>query len=279
MTVTSKPEGASVVVDGQPRGTTPATVSVAAGLHVLEVRSAGPSQVASVRVDAGAQLSRYFELGVGTSGATLQVITKPAGAVVTIDGRVRGRSPLSVADLNPGAHHVRVRRGSQSADRAIMLESGANAGVTLALDTFTAPPTEGHGWLDVSIPCQAEAFAAGRLVGSTRNGPWQIPAGRHELTFVNRALGVEVTKVVDVVAGRTTTLDVAVAPGQLAVTAAPAASITIDGEPLGAAPVAPRSLAVGQHDIVARHPVLGERRMSATLIAGVPLAVHLDLSR
>jgi hypothetical protein len=279
MTVTSKPEGASILIDGQPRGTTPATLRIAAGLHTLEVRSAGPTQVASVQVDEGAQLSRYFELAVGTSGATLQVTTKPAGAAVTIDGRARGRAPLSVADLSPGPHYVRVKRGSQSAERLIMLESGANAGVTLAPDAFVSAPTEGHGWLDVSLPCPAEAFEAGRLVGSTRNGPWQLTAGRHELTFVNRALGVQVTKVVEVVAGRTVALEVGVAPGQLSVTATPGAIVSIDGEPLGAAPVARRPLPVGQHDIVARHPVLGERRMSATLIAGVPLAVHLELGR
>ena len=279
LTVTSKPAGAPIVVDGQLHGNTPATLSIAAGLHTIEVRSPGPAHIASVRVGAGERLSRFFELAAGTSGASLQVTTKPAGATVTIDGRPRGRTPVTVSDLNPGAHRVGVRRAAQSAERLILLESGANGTVNIPLDPLAASPTEGHGWLDASVAVEARATEGGRTVGSTRAGPWQLTAGRHELTFVNQDLGFQHTAAVDIVAGRIATLAVPAEPGQLSVTAIPAATILIDGEPLGAAPIVQRPLAAGQHDLIARHPVLGERRLLVTVTPGNPLALTIDLRR
>jgi hypothetical protein len=279
LTVTTKPPGGAIVIDGQSRGAAPATIRLEAGVHTLEVRSAGPAQVATVRIEAGGDVSRFFELTAGTSGARLQVTTKPAGALLTIDGRARGRTPITVNDLNPGAHLVRVRRGSQSAERLIMLESGANGTVSLPLEGLGGVATEGHGWLDASVSVDARAIEGGRPVGSTRAGPWQLPAGRHELTFINQELGVQITRAVEIVSGRTVTLDVVAEPGQLSITTTPAAEIVLDGDPLGPAPIVKRPIAAGQHDLIARHPVLGERRLLLSVAAGTAMAVTLDLRR
>ena len=203
LTVTSRPAGARILVDGAAQGVTPATVRVPAGDHVLEIHSAGPAQVVSLRIDKGEQVSRFFELPVGTAAASLHVTTSPAGVLVTVDGQPRGKTPVVVRNLNPGPHHVRIRRGSQSLERFIMLESGANGALALPLDPPGGTPTEGHGWLDVSVPVDVKALENGRLVGSTRAGPWQLTAGRHDLEFVNPSIGVYVKTAVDVLAGKT----------------------------------------------------------------------------
>jgi PEGA domain len=278
LTVTSNPAGAQLLVDGIVVGTTPETIAVPEGVHAVEVRSNGPTQVAAVRVDSGGQLSRYFDLPVGTAPATLRVETKPAGARVMVDGRVRGQSPIVIPGLNPGPHSVRVERGPQSRERPVMLASGANVTVSVPFEPLPQS-TEGHGWLAVSTPVELHAYENGRLIGSSRAGPWQLPAGRHDLEFFNTTLGVQVNKTVEAVAGRIVSMDLPAPLGLVSIASSPAVEIRLDGESIGQSPIANRSLRAGQHDIVASHPTLGERRVSVTVMAGTTLSVNLDLRR
>ena len=145
LTVTSKPAGAQFLVDGEPVGVTPATVRIPEGLHALEIRSGGPTQVMAIRIDKGRDISRFFDLPVGTAPASVRVDSKPGGARVLVDGRVRGRSPVTIAGLNPGQHAIRVERGSQFLQRELMLESGAEYG-TYNLTNDGEPKS----WADVA---------------------------------------------------------------------------------------------------------------------------------
>ncbi len=49
--------------------------------------------------------------GVVTAVSVLRIETEPSGAVVWVDGRARGASPLSLAGLPAGPHRVRIVRG------------------------------------------------------------------------------------------------------------------------------------------------------------------------
>jgi PEGA domain len=279
MTVTSKPAGAQLLVDGEMLGVTPATLRTPEGVHALEIRSAGPTQIMAVRVGKDGQVSRFFDLPVGTAAASLRIETKPSGARVLVDGRPRGRSPMTVTGLNPGPHAVRVERGAQFLGRDVMLESGAYGSLNLELDTLSGDPSEGHGWLAVSMPIALQAYEQGRLVGTSRAGPWQLAAGRHEIEFLNPLLDVRLNRTVEVVAGKTTSLDLAVPSGLVSISSTAWAEIQIDGETIGVAPIVDRALPAGQHDIVARHTELGERRLSVTIPAGTAVSVRVDFRR
>ena len=279
LTVTSKPAGAQFLVDGEPVGVTPATVRVPEGLHALEIRSGGPTQVMALRIDKGRDVSRFFDLPVGTAPASVRVESKPGGARVLVDGRVRGRSPVTITGLNPGQHAIRVERGSQFLQRDVMLESGGASYLNLELEALSAEPTEGHGWLAVSMPVELQAYEKGRLVGTSRAGPWQLEAGSHEIEFINQSLGVRLRRTVDVVPGKTATIDLAVPSGLVSISSSASAEIQIDGETAGTAPIVNRPLTAGQHDIVARQTELGERRLSVTIAAGTSVSVKVDFRR
>ena len=68
-------------------------------------------------------------------------------------------------------------------------------------------------------------------------------------------------------------------PGFLSVAASPSAEVQVDGDSLGAAPIVRRALVAGQHDIVARHPVMGERRITVTVPTGAAVSVTVDFRR
>jgi hypothetical protein len=279
LTLTSRPAGAVFLVDGQPQGTTPSTVSLSAGPHLLEIRSGGPTQLLNLHMLEGGQISRYFDLPVGTAPARLQVKTRPAGALVSVDGRLRGKSPLVVTDLNPGPHRVRASIDTQSLERTMMMESGANGAVTLTFDNPDATPPAGHGFLAVTVPIEVRAFENGKPVGMTRAMPWQLPAGHHELEIVNELLGVRERLPVDILEGRIHGLEIAIPPAALSVTTSVPAEIVIDGAALGAAPVVRHPVTAGQHDVIVRHPVLGERRLLVTVLPGAAVDVQVDLKK
>jgi PEGA domain len=278
LTLTSNPAGAQLLVDGTPVGITPLTTTVPEGVHAIEVRSSGPTQLMSVRIDQSGQLSRYFDLPVGTAPAAVRVDTKPADAKVMIDGKPRGRTPLTVRGLNPGTHTLRIERGPQSRERLVTLASGASIMVNLTMEPLP-PPTEGHGWLAVSTPVELQAYENGKLVGSSRAGPWQLLEGRHEVDFFNTALGIHMTKSIEVPAGRTVSMDVPAASGLVSIASSPGVEVRVDGDAIGKAPILNRPLRAGQHDVVVWHPELGERRVTMTVMPGTTLAVDLGLGR
>jgi hypothetical protein len=67
LVVTSRPTGATVVVDGSARGTTPLTLTLAAGAHVVEVRAgSGEPRVIPLVIRANIQTAQYVELQEAT---------------------------------------------------------------------------------------------------------------------------------------------------------------------------------------------------------------------
>jgi hypothetical protein len=124
--VQSRPEGAQVKIDGQVRGTTPLTVRLDAGTHVLEVQS-GKSEprVIPLIVTAGTRTSQYVELqGVAKTG-TLEIRSEPPGARIFVDGRPRGTAPATLSDLTAGDHTVVLESGGRKVSQTVKIQAGS----------------------------------------------------------------------------------------------------------------------------------------------------------
>lgn len=128
LVVQSRPEGATVVIDDREHGVTPLTVRVSPGTHVLQVRagSAEP-RVIPLQIRAGVQTAQYVELqGVATTGV-LEVRSEPSKARVTIDGRERGSTPLTLRDVAPGDYQVVLERAGWKSTQVVRVEPGGIA--------------------------------------------------------------------------------------------------------------------------------------------------------
>lgn len=113
--IDSVPPGASVYLDGVYQGTTQSgdlldLTGIPPGDHVLKLTLGG---YADYTVDVhvrSAETTRVRAVLAPREGAgntsVLQVTSDPSGAFVTIDGTLRGITPLSVCDLPGGAHEV-----------------------------------------------------------------------------------------------------------------------------------------------------------------------------
>jgi len=123
-----------------------------------------------------------------------------------------------------------------------------------------APVPARNGGLRVSAPIELHVLDGERVLGSSKDGPIMARAGRHELEFVNSVIGYRVRREVDIRAGQITALSIAVPNGTLNINATPWAAVSIDGTSYGETPLGNVSVVPGEHEIVFRHPQLGERR-------------------
>jgi hypothetical protein len=132
--IQSRPVAARVTIDGEEKGITPLTTSLAPGAHIVEVRvGRSEPRVIPVDVKQGVQNSLYVELqSVATVGG-LDVRTEPANAKVTVDGRARGTTPLVLRDLAPGDHEVLLEAGRQKVRQTVRIEPGMTSQLVVPL--------------------------------------------------------------------------------------------------------------------------------------------------
>jgi len=66
---------------------------------------------------------------------SMAVTTRPAGAVVTVDGRVLGKTPMRVATLSPGSHTVRLTlAGHKTMTTKVVVRAGQQSDLRVSLE-------------------------------------------------------------------------------------------------------------------------------------------------
>jgi hypothetical protein len=104
VTVTSNVQGSRVYVDGLLRGKTPLEVPCAPGNREILVKADGyRDHMGSVRV-ASMESATYQAVLEEITG-TLALTSTPSGATVSVDGEIRGETPIKVP-VKPGRHQV-----------------------------------------------------------------------------------------------------------------------------------------------------------------------------
>jgi hypothetical protein len=147
----------------------------------------------------------------------------------------------------------------------------------------TKPPevkpaaTTRSGGFRVLTSIEVHVLDGERVLGSSGDGPIILPEGRHELELVNSAIGYRARRVVYVRAGQIESLAVTVPNGTLNINAIPWAAVWIDGSPYGETPLGNLSITPGEHEILFRHPQLGERREKMIVRADASTRVSVTM--
>jgi serine/threonine-protein kinase len=84
---------------------------------------------------------------------------------------------------------------------------------------------------------------------------------------------------VHVTAGKTAATKVDLPNGTLSLNAQPWAEVFVDGERVGDTPIGNLARRIGTHEIIFRHPELGERRETVVITVGKPARVGVDLRK
>jgi hypothetical protein len=276
-TFDSNPGGAEVSIDGDFRGLTPLTLSIEAGSHTVDVRSGSLSRTLPLVVQADTASTLFVEFApASTTGlGQIEVSSDPSGAQVSIDGAARGVTPLTLTSLEPGEYNLTISGQGTSVQRRVRVEAGATATVAASLSAGTYAA----GWVTFKAPFEMQVFEDERLIGTTGAYRLMLPAGRRELRLLNTDYGFSTIMPVQIVAGQSITAAVAVPNGSLSVNALPWANVLIDGATVGTTPLANLSVPVGPHEVVWRHPQLGERRQAVSVVAQGTTRVAVDFTK
>jgi hypothetical protein len=129
------------------------------------------------------------------------------------------------------------------------------------------PAGGGFGGLTIASALDVLVSADGTPIGSN-GGPIALREGAHRVELVNEALGFRQTQTVNVTYGQMTVLRVPKPYARMSVNATPWAEVTIDGKGVGETPIANYLLPIGTHEVVFRHPELGERRQTVVVKVG-----------
>jgi hypothetical protein len=189
----------------------------------------------------------------------LQLDSIPPGAEAIVDGKSFGKTPVTIPDLDVGLHTLQLKGESGTVTRKVTIKANQT---TLLTESIYS------GWLAVFSPIPVKVVVDGAPVSLTEEGRVMVPSGTHVVEFMNEQFNYRATEKLVVRPGETTPHTVSLPSGTLRVAAPDGAVIFIDGQPTAGNPREGLSLAIGSHDISARHPELGERRMAVDVKQG-----------
>ncbi|MBT8101253.1 MAG: PEGA domain-containing protein, partial [Gammaproteobacteria bacterium] len=155
--IRSEPAGATIFAGERALGQTPASIELLEGTHQISVVADGfaawdGTLTAEPNIDQSLPLIR-----LQPANARLEVKTIPRSANVTVDGRYRGQSPISLA-LSPDVDYVigLSKAGYGSTSRQVRLAAAASDSITVDLSART-------GTVTVNVqPADATVYVDGR---------------------------------------------------------------------------------------------------------------------
>lgn len=280
LAIETDPAGLDVSVDGRAVGRSPIELALPEGMRSVVLKQGTLSRTVAVKVTRGETVRHRFEFVAPAAPAvatgTLQITSDPARAALIVDGVARGVTPLTLPDLSAGTHTIAVRFAGGTVEQRVDVAQGRSASVhVVAPQTPVSVP----GWLTVDVPSPLQIFEQDKLVGTTNIGRLLLPPGVHVLDFVSDELGFRAQRTVTVRPNAAAEVRLDLPAVTLSVNAQPWAEVFVDGERVGETPIGTLSRPIGRHEILLRHPELGERRRTVTLTTNGPNRISVDMRR
>ena len=177
--IDSEPPGARIYAGEQQVGETPATIELMEGTHQISVVQDGYSAwdgtvVAEPNTDTALPLIR-----LQPANARLLVNSIPRGANVTVNGRYRGQSPLTL-DLAPDINYEigLSKAGYGITSRRVRLEAAASDSITVDLTARTGTLTVDVRPVDAAVYVDGQARGTGSMTLRLSSAPHRIEVRR-----------------------------------------------------------------------------------------------------
>jgi len=185
----SEPSGATVYSGDDEVGVTPATIQLLEGMHDLTVVKDGFSAwdgnvLAVPNVGQTLPLIR-----LQAANARLLVNTIPRGANVTVNGRYRGQSPLTLS-LTPDIDYQigMSKAGYGVTNRSLRLQSAASESITVDLSARVGTVTLSVDPADATVYVDGRARGTGDTVVRLSSAPHLIEVKRRGFRDWNRTI-------------------------------------------------------------------------------------------
>lgn len=276
VTVTSQPAGATVIIDGKDKGTTPVTLfDIAPGRHHLKYRLAGYEE-----------RDRFFDTNDGPYIEKNEVLeevkgllllkTVPSDCDIEIDGASVGRSPKLITHLPVlGKYSVKLRKAGYQ-DQTINVRFDGRK--PLVREERLIPSS---GTINViSDPVGAEVTVNGVSHGAAPVEVEQVPKGRAIVKFHLEGFADEVRELA-VSAGDVQTLSVSLRalPGTIHLSSVPSgARFYVNNDPRGTGPLSLSNVKPGIYDVRAELEGYGTVSKTVSIANGGSTNVEFRLS-
>ena len=241
--LSSEPSGATVLVDGERKGTTPITVEdLEAGEHTIRVELEGRAPWETTLSLSAGRVLALQPVELGSAQVTVRFVSDPEGArVYLVRGDERRRvgttpvresvdvsgDPWTVEMTRSGyedwSEELEVPEGEEAFTIEAELDREERVAVAPRMTTrMTTPsrmtdstpprmtsvmaaPMGGTGTLRINSRPWSQVYVDGRLIGNTPQMNISLSAGSHRVTLVNPDFNVRHTVNVNITAGETTT--------------------------------------------------------------------------
>ena len=274
--VTSQPSGATVIVDGQDRGTTPiALYDLKPGRHHLKFRLAGYCERDRFFNTSEGPFIEKNEVLVEEKGLLL-VKTDPPGADIQVDGVSVGRSPRLITHLaSKDTYDVRLRKAGYLDQKITVKFEGRKPLVREERLVLAS------GTIEIrSEPAGADVTVNGIARGKTPLTVTDVPKGRAVVQFRLDGFEEEMREL-SVNAGDVQTLPVVMKglPGTLHLVSVPdGARFYVNDEARGKGPLAVAGLKPGDYTVRAELEGYGTQTKTVTLQNGESAREEFRLS-
>ncbi|MCA9779674.1 MAG: serine/threonine protein kinase, partial [Candidatus Eremiobacteraeota bacterium] len=175
--LTLKPRDAQVTIDSQTYGEIKSDLTLAAGTHLLKVAKEGYHPYSS-EIVLSEDSPLEVEVGLKPILTTFKISSEPEGAAVTVDGKDKGTTPLTVKDVSFGEHEVGVRlAGHEKFLKTVKVDSDKPMEISAELVALPGAVTI------TSVPEGAKLKINGEVKGNTPATVNGLEAGEYTITL------------------------------------------------------------------------------------------------
>jgi len=276
--VLSEPPDVRCDIAGNPVGVTPLLLSGKAAEGELLLRSeAWRELTANLSKSAGRLSFWQGQMQKIPPFGTLEISSKPEAAQVSVDGKIRGNTPLRLEHFPAGTHRVEIELKHFSTftdDVEVKPEELAKVETLLLRNAQQLNVT--------SEPAGAGVFIDGEQIGKTPLEAVSVPVGKHTLTakLEGFAEAQQEIEIVATAAPEPLHLTLQQLPGALALNSDPAAAeVHLDGNKLGLTPLRVDNLAPGEHRLELRKSGYENRLETVTVASAKTTEKRIVLRR
>lgn len=205
---------------------------------------------------AAAATGSAAAVAMTTGIGRLQIESSPTGAQVSIDGKERGMTPLTVEGLTAGPHKVVVHGKDGSVQQTVAITAGETTRLSESIYS---------GWLHVTAPFEVQLSEGPNSIRLDDSNQVLLAPGPHDVRFENRTLGLREVRHIDIRPGETTAVSLEKPMSHITVTASEPATVLIDGQPAGETPLTDFAVAVGSRDVTVTSASGVVRRQTITV--------------
>ena len=145
-------EGAQIFCNGKQVGTTKINEDMMEGYYDIEVKLNHHKAVTKqIQVTAGQ--SQQITLNPIPIYGSLDITSTPRDADITIDGKLFGKTPITVEQLLEGEHTVIISKdGYSSFKKVVNISDGTSETLSATMQEADEPVYDGHEYVDLGLP-------------------------------------------------------------------------------------------------------------------------------